>query len=126
MKYTRIYADADGESHFGDVELRFQEVDFAPPTPPLNISPFSPAIQYGFVVFPADRYADWHDTWHTTPQRQIFLVLSGIGEIEVSDGEVRRFGPGSIVLLEDITGKGHRNKAGSIDDMLTAVVQLPH
>lgn len=125
MKYTRIYADVNGESHFEDLEVQFQEVDFAPPTPPLNLSPFSPATRYGFVVFPADRYSDWHDTWHTTPQRQIFFVLSGVGELEVSDGEVRRFEPGSVVLLEDTTGKGHRNKAGSSDDVLTAVVQLP-
>lgn len=125
MKYTRIYADADGESHFEDVDVQLQEVDFAPPAPPLSLSSFKPATQYGFVVFSADRYSDWHDSWHPTPQRQLFFVVSGIGEVEVSDGEVRRFGPGSVVLLEDTTGKGHRNKAGSSDDVLTAVVQLP-
>jgi hypothetical protein len=54
MKYTRIYADADGESHFEDVEVQFQEVDFAPPAPPLNLSSFKPATQYGFVVFPTE------------------------------------------------------------------------
>ena len=125
MKYTRIYADANGESHFEDVEVPFQEVDFAPPAPPLNLSLFSPAAQYGFVVFPADRYSGWRESWHPTPQRQIFFVLSGVGELEVSDGEVRRFEPGSAVLLEDTTGKGHRNRAVSTDDVVTAVVQLP-
>jgi mannose-6-phosphate isomerase-like protein (cupin superfamily) len=125
MKYTRIYTDANGESHFEGVEVQFQEVDFAPPAPPLNLSSFNPAAQYGFVTFPADRYHEWQDSWHPTPQRQIFFVLSGVGELEVSDGEVRRFEPGSVVLLEDTTGKGHRNRAVSIDDVVTAVVQLP-
>jgi hypothetical protein len=33
--------------------------------------------------------------------------LSGTVEVTASDGESRRFGPGSLVLLEDTHGKGH-------------------
>ncbi|MFC1462226.1 cupin domain-containing protein [Verrucomicrobiota bacterium] len=120
MKYTRVCADANGETHFEDASIQFQEVDFAPPAPPANLSQFNPATQYGFVVFPAG----WRGDWHTTPQRQIFFVLSGVGELEVSDGETRRFSTGSIVLLEDKTGKGHSTRALT-DDVITSVVQLP-
>ena len=121
MKYTRIYADANGESHFEDVEIQFQQVDFAPPAPPVNLSPFSPATQYGLFAVSTD----WYGDWHPTPQRQIFFSLSGEVEVEVGDGEVRRFGPGSITLLEDTTGKGHRTRVVGMDDVLLAVVQLP-
>ncbi len=122
MKYARIYADSNGESHFEDVEIQLQEADFAPPAPPVNLSAFNPATVYGFVVFPAD----WDGDWHPAPRRQIFFILSGTGEIETSDGEVRQFGSGSIVLLEDTSGKGHctRGAAGT-GDVSTAVVQLP-
>jgi hypothetical protein len=42
---------------------------------------------------------------------------------QVSDGEERRVGPGGAVLLEDITGKGHR--LWTVDgETLAAVVQL--
>jgi hypothetical protein len=30
MKYTRVYADPDGMSHFEDMDIEFTEVDFAP------------------------------------------------------------------------------------------------
>ena len=40
MKYTRIYADEAGESHFEDVEIKLTQVNFAPPAPPLNLSSF--------------------------------------------------------------------------------------
>ena len=35
------------------------------------------------------------------------FCLSGILEVEVTDGEIRRFGPGAVILVEDTTGKGH-------------------
>jgi hypothetical protein len=42
----------------------------------------------------------------------------------VSDGEVRQIGPGSIVLVEDRTGKGHISRVTGETDVLSAVVQL--
>jgi hypothetical protein len=46
--------------------------------------------------------------WHTVAQPQVVVRLSGDAEIQTSDGEVRRVGPGTILLAEDTTGKGHR------------------
>jgi hypothetical protein len=36
-------------------------------------------------------------------------------EIEVSDGEVRRFGPGKLLFVDRTTGKGYRNRRLSAD-----------
>jgi hypothetical protein len=44
---------------------------------------------------------------HPAPRRQVGVVLSGELEVEVHSGDRRRFGPGSIVFLEDTTGSGH-------------------
>ena len=121
MKYTKIFADECGETHFKDVEIKLESVDFAPPAPPLLLSLFNPAKQYAFFVAPSG----WFGDWHPTPQRQIFFCLSGEVEAQVSDGEVRRFGAGSIVLLEDTTGKGHVSRVVSSEDSIVAVVQLP-
>ena len=46
-------------------------------------------------------------------------------EVQVSDGEVRKFGPGSMVLHEDTTGKGHLSRVVGPTDALTVMVQLP-
>jgi len=35
------------------------------------------------------------------------LWLTGEVEFETSDGDIRRLPPGSVVLAEDTTGKGH-------------------
>ena len=120
MKYSRIYADPAGESHFEDVEVELAQVNFAPPAPPLNLSSFSPALQYAFCSFPTG----WRGDWHPTPQRQIFFILSGEIAVQVGDGEVRHFGAGSAVLREDAAGKGHVSWVMSKTDVLSAVVQL--
>jgi hypothetical protein len=41
------------------------------------------------------------------PRRQFIVHVEGEVEVEVSDGEVRRFSPGSVVLVEDTHGTGH-------------------
>ena len=121
MKYTRVYSDSHGESHFDEVEVEFQSVDFAPPAPPVGLSTLTPAVQWGFLTLPVG----WEGDWHPTPRRQIFFYLSGEVKGETSDGEVRRFGPGDVTLVEDTTGKGHRSRVVGTESVLLAVVQLP-
>jgi hypothetical protein len=36
-RYVRLYADADGESHFSDEEMELRLVNFAPPAQPFKI-----------------------------------------------------------------------------------------
>jgi hypothetical protein len=47
------------------------------------------------------------DRHPTRPTRGFVIGLSGEGFAEASDGEVRRLGPGTVMLAEDIVGKGH-------------------
>mgnify|MGYP001613461699 CR=1 FL=1 len=49
-RYTRLYSDADGESHFEDIKTNLVATDFAPPAPPLNLSLFLPATQLAFLA----------------------------------------------------------------------------
>ncbi len=119
--YVRVYADAAGESHFEDVEVELTSRDFAPPAPPLYLSEVVPATGFAFVRLPAG----WYGDWHPTPRRQIFFYLAGEVEGETSDGERRRFGPGSATLVEDTTGKGHRSWVVGDSEVLAAVAQLP-
>jgi hypothetical protein len=120
VKYTRVYADADGESHFEDVEVAMEEAVFAPPAPPLKLSEFIASSRFTFL----SASPGWTGDWHPSPARQFTLYLQGEIEGETSDGEVRRFGPGDAVLLEDTTGKGHRSRVVGDEDVILAVVQL--
>ena len=118
--YTRLYADEQGESHFDDIEMDLIMTDYAPPAPPLCLSSFTPATQFGFMNAPAG----WSSDWHPTSARNIFFVLTGEWAVIASDGESRRFGPGSVLLVEDTNGKGHSSRVVSETDSLAAMVQL--
>jgi hypothetical protein len=121
MQYVRVYADSAGESHFADVEIDLTPVAMTSSAPPLQLSSFMPATECSFMRVPAG----WQRTWRPTPRRELFFCLSGEIESEVSDGEVRRFGPGSIMLSDDATGKGHTSRSVGTDAALFGVVQLP-
>jgi hypothetical protein len=101
MIYTRIYSDANGDSHFEDVNISLSN--------------------YGSVGFLSDKYAtstlqfrenkeDYSWDFHTAPSRQFIVLLDGEIEIETSLGDIRRFKGGEVLLVEDISGKGHRTK----------------
>jgi quercetin dioxygenase-like cupin family protein len=86
----------------------------------LGLSSFTPATQFGFMNAPVG----WSSDWHPTTARNIFFVLSGEWEVTASDGEARRFGAGSVLLVEDTTGKGHSSRVVSQTDSLAAMVSL--
>ena len=120
LQYVRIYSDSTGETHFEDLEINLEELNFAPPAPPIYTSDLITTTRYGFLsVLPG-----WESEWHPTPKRQFIIYLSGIIEAEVSDGETRQFGPGSITLVEDTGGEGHKSKALGNDKIVLAVIQL--
>lgn len=117
----RIYADAEGESHFEDVEFTFSQTDFVPPAPPVLMTELEEASRYGFELVPPG----WFGEWHPVPQRLLAVYLSGTGTMEASDGDVRDLLPGTILLAEDTTGKGHVSKVTGQEDMLVLIVMLP-
>ncbi len=120
MKYVRLYSDDQGESHFEDVEVPLTPVEFAPPAPPLFLSPFAPAQQSALLVAPAG----WFGDWHPVPHRQWFFFLTGELEVAVSDGERRRFPAGSVALVEDVEGRGHATWNIANGETIMAIVQI--
>jgi hypothetical protein len=121
MKYTRIYCDAAGESHFEDVYVEVAPVDFAPPAPPLNLAAPLEAKRAVFCEFPAE----WFGDWHPAPRRQFYFQMSGELEVRVGDGEIRKFSAGSLILLEDTSGKGHLTRVAGTSGVDAVFVQLP-
>ena len=121
MRYVRLYADAEGESHFEDVDVELASRDFSPPAPPLNLGPFTPALRFTFLMAPVG----WSGDWHPAPAPQFFCQLAGEFEITASDGTTKRFPPGSVLLLEDTTGKGHATRVLGDEEALVGVTQLP-
>jgi len=116
MKYTRIYADAQGESHLQDVDQEMKPTDHA--------STMSEMIAAKGVIFRESSSGEYFIDWHNAPRRQFVVNLSGEVEIETSDGNKRRFGAGSILLAEDITGKGHISRGVGTGERRTLFIPL--
>ena len=116
MKYTRIYADAAGESHLQDVDAEMKPADHA--------STLSEMIAAKGVIFRESRSGEYFIDWHNAPRRQFVVNLTGEVEIETSDGNKRRFGPGSILLAEDVTGKGHISRGVGSGERRTLFIPL--
>jgi len=118
--WTRIYTDADGETHFDAGSTPMELRDFAPPAPPLELSDASAAREVRYLGAPAG----WDSDFHPAPRRQLVVMLRGLVEAATTDGEVRVFAPGDVVLLEDTEGTGHRTRIPGTEDWLAMVVVL--
>src|SRR3954452_192427 len=95
MRFVRLYAGPDGESHFEDVEVALEAMNFAPPAPPLRVSEIVTATGVGFIA-PA---IGWRGDWHPTPRRQFFVYLGGGAGVEASDHEIRHFRAGDVLFV---------------------------
>jgi len=102
MHVHNLYTDANGESHFRDIEIEWVQESLSG-----KLSERLPASGIIFREVPPDYDLDWH----TAPRRQYIINLDAGVEITVSDGESRVIGAGEVFLVEDTTGKGHLSKA---------------
>ena len=97
MQMFRIYTGTDGQSHFEVIEPHFTSLEDAQRT----------AVQEGtgiqFVYQPPGYVIDMHPA----PRRQYVMTLQGQAEIILGDGTALTFGPGDVLLAEDVTGEGH-------------------
>jgi hypothetical protein len=115
LKYARIYTGDDGLSHFEDIE-----VDLSDRGRGSFLSETIPSTGVAMRINSGDYDLDFH----TAPRKQFVVNLSGEVEITASDGEVRRFGPGSVMLADDTTGKGHKSRA-TTPERVSLFVHLP-
>lgn len=120
MRYARLFAADDGESHFEDVEIEFTQTDYIESAPPLELSATGSASEFGFMRAPAG----WKSEFHVASARSLFVVLTGEWEVTASDGESRHFSAGSALLVEDRTGKGHSSSVVSDLPSVAAMIQL--
>jgi hypothetical protein len=91
--FHRLYSGDDGESHM-------EELDIADHP---ELTQLQGATGIVFKSYAPDYFSDFH----TAPRRQYVINIAGENEIELGDGTVYRFGPGHVMLAEDLTGRGH-------------------
>ena len=102
MRIHNLFEDEHGESHFRDIEIEWVEENRGG-----KFSARQPATGIIFRQVQPDYELDWHPA----PRRQYIINLDAGVQITASDGESRHIGAGEVILVEDVSGKGHLSKA---------------
>jgi hypothetical protein len=119
LKYVKIYSVGD-VTHFEDVEVPLKDADYAPPAPPIAVSPHQPATGTVAIGFPPG----WSGDFHPGPKHQWMIITSGTLEIGVSDGEKRKLSTGTIAFLQDAGSKGHTTRVIGDEESILMVTEV--
>jgi hypothetical protein len=94
-----IHTDADGRSRLTDL------------SPPMLAEMIGGAAttRMGVVTGGGPSFRDWH----VAGMAGLSIVLSGEWEIEAGSGARRMLGPGSVLVMLDTQGQGHRSRSAA-------------
>ena len=102
MRIHNLYEDSNGVSHFRDIEVEWAEQR--------GVSKLSKRMPATGIIFRRTE-GNYNVDWHPAPRRQYIVNLDGGVKITASDGEARIVKAGEILLVEDVTGKGHKSQS---------------
>lgn len=114
-----LHADQAGETHLSEFEL------------PEQRSEDGEVRMRGLLDVPT-RKLGIHDVlakappadFHSTSPRKLITVLRGTFEITASDSHSRRFGPGDVLLTDDLNSKGHAFEDVGDEPLLTVIAEI--
>ena len=113
MQIIRVYSGSDGESHFEELELPYENIANA------EVTAMRTASGIQFRRTPTGTFIDWHPA----PRRQYVITLEGQAEIGIGDGTKRIFNAGDVLLADDLTGRGHTTAA--VGDKSRVSIAIP-
>jgi quercetin dioxygenase-like cupin family protein len=114
---TRLYTGSDGQTHEDRIEIRLTSSTIyseAESSEAVRVS------QAQFFRLPKGKVQDWHNPAH----RQYVVTLTGQGEVEIAGRQKIPINPGRVILLENVTGKGHITRSTGSEDLTFFVVPL--
>ena len=62
--------------------------------------------------------------FHTAPQRQYSISLTGSIELGTPDGTLKQYGPGTVLLAEDMEGTGHSTRVIGAEPRFAIIIPL--
>lgn len=120
-KFLHLFVDENGVSR---VDPHFTQtldaVEFAPPAPPMLVSPAADAQALVMVELPVG----WKGGWHPSPQAQWVICLAGEMGYQAEDDTQFTLKPGTCILTTDTYGKGHDSWNAGTEPVRLALVQL--
>ena len=124
MRITRLFDGVDGRSQFSDdtLTLRAAPGNGASTSTTLaeELLTTIPVAELRFLQL----QPGWSREASPAPDERYLIVLNGVLDIEAGDGDMRRFGPGAVLLVTDTSGEGHRARVVG-GPVLLAIAPLP-
>ena len=119
VTFARVYAGPDGRSRMEEIEPTFEPfVDIE------GAHGEGTRLEAATGITFRRNAPGYFLDWHTAPRRQYTITIEGQVEISTGDGQVKRFGPGSVLLAEDLTGQGHTTRVVGDQPRTTIIVPL--
>jgi hypothetical protein len=110
---TRIFTGPDGQTHAEQVDVKLTG----------GATAVSDMVKVSGLQFRRSA-PNYFQDWHTAPRRQYVITLSGRGEVELTGGRKIPLGPGTILLAEDLKGKGHISRGVGTEDRISLTIPL--
>ncbi len=117
--FLRVYTGEDGKSHLEELSP-----DFQPFVDTEGAHGEATALQAASGITIRRNDPGYFLDFHCAPRRQYTITLAGEVEIGTGDGTLKRFGPGTMLLAEDLTGEGHTTRVVGNETRVSVVVPL--
>jgi hypothetical protein len=111
---THVFTGADGLSH---VEVK-----------PIALTPrgdaeLSEMAKVNGLQF-RRQAPNYFEDFHPASRKQYVITLRGEGEIELANGQKIVARTGDVLLMEDVTGKGHISRGRGTQDRITLFIPV--
>ena len=118
-KFVHVYTGADGQSVVEERDFEMQSFVDTEGAHGLSTELINtPGIT--FRVYEPGYFLDFH----TAPRRQYSITLAGEIEVGTPDGTVKHYGPGTVLLAEDMTGTGHSTRVVGTEPRFAIIIPL--
>ena len=118
--YATLDTGSGAKTHCKEEAMPWHPVARAATEPP-HVTPLHAATHRGFLPSPVGRTTDWHPA----PSKQCVMVLTGSMEVEAGDGAKRTCTPGSVLVVTDGDGMGHKTRVVGAQEVLLVWVPIP-
>ncbi len=118
-KFVHVYTGADGQSVVEERDFEMQSFVDTEGAHGLSTELIkTPGIT--FRTYEPGYFLDFH----TAPRRQYSITLTGEIEVGTPDGTIKHYGPGTVLLAEDMTGTGHSTRVVGTEPRFAIIIPL--
>jgi len=105
LKVTRLFADELGETHLEELDLEMAAMSS---TFAVDLTEL-PVTNAQWVEYPEGK-PEIMPGLHESPARHLHVCVLGCFEVTTTSGDSKIFGPGDVLLCDDMGSRGHVTK----------------